>query len=1420
MIRTRTAGESPLVVVGTGTGVTLIPSPTQLTRLNYFDGKFLRAEDLSAEQNYLRSLVQLSNQAGGAGVVHGFDTRLGATGALELGPGMAIDRAGRVLLLPHPTSVGVAELIERSRNPAAPAGPAAAAGGRAGFSGCAEPAAGQPPATSVLPAELYLVVLGHAEALCGEEDVYGKLCEDACSPDTNRRFRVEGVVLRAVPVSLDPPTTTSASLARKHLRSLAASAYYATERARLGREMSGARLRSDLWCHPAPVEHWPVEAGEGVPLALLSVTGGVAEWLDAWTARRERMEAPPKKAWAWQMMMRPWEVFLAQVLQFQCQLHDVLTGGPPPGGGDPCEDRRRLLERARAIIERIERRYDTVTAQPVGGPAALAPPPAAPAARRATGGREMAVPAYPQVREVRPDYLPELEELQKQILVALDEGAPGSARVLVDGGIVELPPAGYLPVVPGREVDEQVRQLLGEGVDLRFCAVRPDYVAHALEEAQHLDRIGLLQGLEDPTKRPEVDVLVPDGEVIEKPAAPPGHLFEVVVRRVPRAPQQTVGTPNAAVPAPGQVPPAAVAADQQVPGAAAAGDEQDPGGDDGAGESEQGSTLLRGAGRSHALPGGGGAFHFAGVSGVLSRLSMPKTDHAVGVGLASGARTFDAAGMKRGSGARRAAGTIDEAGTGSTAGFRVPRVPGIDEALGRMFRAAGATRTTRAAADGAAEMQTRELTQITTPPSLSLANVTLGVWATLRCEGDPFALDVGESVAVRGEAVLGVDGVRVGGEPVPLSGRVRLAGTELVCRVPADGGSRMRGRLQGWAFTRTDTLADAAGAGSGTAEDEDGTGSGGNEEETPFPLDVPVELELRPAAAGGTELAATLYVPTDDGPLAVGFTTGWRGAPILAKSVAAMDVLRTLRERLRTATGAERAKLEEALRLIDTGALPATFPVLKADAREDPAVAAPGNPFHADAVRALRAISRVLDDPGFREAAERLLFPPPPKKPGTARVRATRDWVLFHRRRRSSCDCCPGAAVAAPPRRYRVYHTVLEDDPSPEEIREFLAGSQAPEDELQLLGITPEFEGGTTTLLTARGALLDAWEAAAPGESLYYGAIAGAGPGTGDPDALLDGRLDRLASVVAGATPEFPGAVFDVLARPPSWLSAGTADGVVVLLTYRPRDTGPECQEVFLVRAGAESAKRMGAFLQQGGSRESLLDFAQRVGEVRYQPGTTTVAGGSLEATVEAWGAGEPGIPRSAVYLSAATEAQTELRERHEQRARDVLDAIGAGAEPQVSGLPAGVSGCESVLLVVAGTATQAKTQTQPHRVVEVDNRDMLGRLIQAMSGGEGNAAFGETGARELGYVRFAAGTTTAEQATLGAVREASGGGGSPEVPVLVTPAKASPTQLGQADVIRNELGIGPSPAQVVAPLAGNEDVYGNAEVVTLVMPG
>jgi hypothetical protein len=81
-----------------------------------------------------------------------------------------------------------------------------------------------------------------------------------------------------------------------------------------------------------------------------------------------------------------------------------------------------------------------------------------------------------------------------------------------------LPSAGYLPTSLSRPVQEQVRALFGPGVDLRFCAVRPDYVPEVLQEAQHMERISLTRGLDDPARLEEVDVLVPGGQVGETPS--------------------------------------------------------------------------------------------------------------------------------------------------------------------------------------------------------------------------------------------------------------------------------------------------------------------------------------------------------------------------------------------------------------------------------------------------------------------------------------------------------------------------------------------------------------------------------------------------------------------------------------------------------------------------------------------------------------------------------------------------------------------------------------------------------------------------------------------------------------------------------------------------------------------------------------
>src|SRR5262249_62039902 len=69
----------PVVLTSVVPGYAVIPAPTPLTFLNYYDGKFLRASDLRQEQLGIQSMIQLSNQTAGApGLAYGFDVTLGS----------------------------------------------------------------------------------------------------------------------------------------------------------------------------------------------------------------------------------------------------------------------------------------------------------------------------------------------------------------------------------------------------------------------------------------------------------------------------------------------------------------------------------------------------------------------------------------------------------------------------------------------------------------------------------------------------------------------------------------------------------------------------------------------------------------------------------------------------------------------------------------------------------------------------------------------------------------------------------------------------------------------------------------------------------------------------------------------------------------------------------------------------------------------------------------------------------------------------------------------------------------------------------------------------------------------------------------------------------------------------------------------
>jgi hypothetical protein len=1171
-------GAGSLVLAGTQGGVTLIPQPTALTRLNYFDGKFLRADDLRVEQDYLRNLVWLSNRAGGSGVVSGLDVSDGGGGKLELSAGLAIDPRGRVLSMPYDTTVEVAKLIEASRQAAA--AKAAGAGGTPGFAACApDTVTTTPPAGGAVTEDLYLVVAYHAEAMCGEQDVYGKLCEDACVTSTARPYRLEGIVLRAVPLALGPAACTAAWLGRKHRRNQVASAFFADERSTLGREMSGARLRTEVWCRGAAAE-----TGDGVPLAVLSLSGGALEFVDEWTARRERMADPPVRWWQWQTGMRPLAVFWAQVLQFQCQLADVLsTGVDTPPTDNPCAPAIKLLEEARTLLGDLDRRM--AAARRLPGGAEVDSDDVVSRYRRQPGGAEL----------FEPEYMARVKGLHGTVTAQLAAQEAAPTRILIDRGIAELPPAGYLPVEVGQvDVNTQVRRLMGEGVDLRFCVVRPDYIGHAFEEGQHLDRICLLQGLENPAAKPAVDIFVPDGRVLDKPVAPAGHSFEVEITLGGEA-IDFGGDDDDDTDGGTEVPATAgnnlsgsrldyskLAYERRGISATADGDTGDEG------------FTARGAGRSEPLPGGGGAFHFAG----LGRGPLPELGGESRDGSALRARSFDAKG--------EATYTRE-----ATFGFSGRRVDPLQLLV--------STLRPRKERGGVYGMQSAEQPQVivVTPPVNQTPDPPPAIWSSMACDRDPFALRPGDSTGVRMEMYATVT---EGGEVK--AGSATITG-ELACYEGGAGTASMKGRLR-----HTWMHVEAVGEG---AEPVD-----------PIPLKWAVELTAAVLPGGARSVVAKVEMVPG---LVLTVTTTYGATPILARSRLTVDMLAFLRELLERQETPSAAAEEWLDSYEEEHPELAEVQLGHATARENADVMRAANPYHGEAVQALRRIEAAVREPGFRVDGERKIFPSAPPPPAVPSVAATRDWVLFRRRRASSCDCCPPAAAVATERRYRLYTAAMNADTTPDEVRGKLDDPDPTG--LVVVGVVPRFEGGGTEPSTRTSEILQAWKDANPGTGIFYGLVSGAGEGAGDDDAVLATRLDRVVSAVGTTTPTLPKAEFDVRSPVPPSMSGAGVDGVMLLLTYK-KPVPQTRVEVFLVRSGYETqADLLTAVQNLAGTPTVLLDRleAQALGTVTFEEGDDRAMDGLAEVksawdAVDVGGVGPSGIRGAVVAVDDATRAR------------------------------------------------------------------------------------------------------------------------------------------------------------------------------------
>jgi hypothetical protein len=410
-----------------------------IDRLNVFNGLFLRAEHLNLIQDYALALARAVGQAGGPGVVEGFDVSIEDNDQLLVEPGLAISAAGRVLRSKRLVTLSLDDLE---------------------------------PTTSTF---WWVEVVGEQWGF-GDAPVTGTLCDEPCSGGTSARlFVAEGVKVQLTPATA--PGLEAVSFKRR--RPWLASRLFAREQEQAGywpEDPEDVESFEDLSTSPQEVVTNPPAA---VRLAVLipPPPGGGELQLDIWTARRDRGDPPPAQFRQWRLSMRPWHVFVAQVLQFQEALADRL---PEVGFGT-----------ARTWRDRVLREIGIVSAE-------------LPNVTKAMARQRLELLRT----EAAEGFTSELQWIEAAL-----------SSTLPDLGFDELPPAGYLPYRPptgeARELGGRVGGVKSEidrlapGLDVRVCVCRPVDVAQAVQEAQHRDRIPL--GGDQGTE-PAVDVLVPVGD--------------------------------------------------------------------------------------------------------------------------------------------------------------------------------------------------------------------------------------------------------------------------------------------------------------------------------------------------------------------------------------------------------------------------------------------------------------------------------------------------------------------------------------------------------------------------------------------------------------------------------------------------------------------------------------------------------------------------------------------------------------------------------------------------------------------------------------------------------------------------------------------------------------------------------------------
>lgn len=286
----------------------LTPIVNDRTRsVNFFNGRLLTGEDLTAEQQANRVAHSLLGQAIGSGVAYGLEVSESATlsqvaaPVLSIKRGLAINPNGGSLLLDNDTDISLVRPASTTN------------GGSSVFAECLPMQSG----VYIAGAGVYLLTIGPASAIQGLAEVSGL---DTNAAPCNSKYKSDGVQFRLV--QLDLTLTELGDI--NHLQNLVAYKCFGVT--------DWAANVSDPFGTTASV-HGLVDqlrtaqtiTGCEVPLAVLywTAVGGIV-FVDMWAVRRPLVSRDLLEMWAPGAGRRRAVDGLAMFLQFQEQIEALI----------------------------------------------------------------------------------------------------------------------------------------------------------------------------------------------------------------------------------------------------------------------------------------------------------------------------------------------------------------------------------------------------------------------------------------------------------------------------------------------------------------------------------------------------------------------------------------------------------------------------------------------------------------------------------------------------------------------------------------------------------------------------------------------------------------------------------------------------------------------------------------------------------------------------------------------------------------------------------------------------------------------------------------------------------------------------------------------------------------------------------------